>query len=193
MFKLALLLSLALLAEPAGWTATASPSVSTMPSQDADGRAALPLGNIADVASIAPSMVALAKETMQIYHDQDQRQYLDNLFRFQLIVGDGAAAIKSVQALRALDVPATSASQARDLQYEILPSAGRVYRDPVISASPDLGARSDRSASHDSAVTRSSSRAFSETLQGVRRSDGSIAGARYRDALIGQSAKIFEQ
>jgi putative CocE/NonD family hydrolase len=73
-----------------------------------------------DEFALSKYMSNLAKQVASVYHDDDRRTYLDNLFRAQIVAGQYTAAAKSLQDLRAFRT-AESSPQARatNVQYEI--------------------------------------------------------------------------
>lgn len=84
----------------------------------------VPIGPIENPAVLAESIPTLARNVIAAYREPDRRLDLDNLFRLQLAADDNDAAIKTIDAVRALDVGDTSlAATARHLQYSILAQA----------------------------------------------------------------------
>jgi uncharacterized protein len=63
----------------------------------------VPVGPIDNPTVLAQSIPALARNVVAVYRESDRRLYLDNLFRLQLAAGDNEAAVKTIDALRALD------------------------------------------------------------------------------------------
>lgn len=91
---------------------------------NAAGQEQLPVGSIESPVELAESILALARQVVTVYQESDRRLYLDNLFRLQLAVGDNAAAIKTIDALRTLDKGDDSlVAKARHVQYSILSQA----------------------------------------------------------------------
>jgi putative CocE/NonD family hydrolase len=88
-----------------------------------------------DPAALARSMPGLAEAAIAIYRDDDQARYLDNLFRLQIVAGDYAEAVRSLEALRALRSVSESPQQrANDLQY-------LVYARAMLAEDFDAGFR----------------------------------------------------
>ncbi len=80
-------------------------------------------GQLADSAALARSMPALARSVLAVYTNSNQRDSLDDVFRFQLVAGEYAAAERSLAALHAMrtsEGAATSAqNRATNVQYSI--------------------------------------------------------------------------
>jgi predicted acyl esterase len=78
-----------------------------------------------DETALAAGMPGLAERTIATYASEDRDQYLDNLFRLQLVAGRYADVLKSLHALRELrpaDVPAAAAN----VRWEIYADAKRI-------------------------------------------------------------------
>jgi len=70
------------------------------------------------------SMAALADAVIAAYHDDNRAQYLDTLFRLQMVAGHDAAAAQTLADLRRLRAADPSPGvAAKDVQYEILLTA----------------------------------------------------------------------
>ena len=71
---------------------------------------------------IDKAMPVLAREAMAAYREDDRQRYLGNLFRLQMVAGQYAQAVESIEAIRALrnDAPAQPPLY---LQYEVYASA----------------------------------------------------------------------
>ncbi len=78
----------------------------------------VPVAGGLDNAGIDGSMPALAREVMAVYRDDDRQRYLGNLFRLQMVAGQYAQAVESIDAIRALrnDAPGQPPLY---LQYEV--------------------------------------------------------------------------
>ena len=61
-----------------------------------------PSGATEDPAALSKSMPGLAREVIAVYREDDRRQYLDNLFRLQMVAGQYAEANESLASLRPL-------------------------------------------------------------------------------------------
>ncbi len=86
---------------------------------------ALTSADLADSAALATSARRLAGEVLASYREPDRRQYLDNAFRLQMLLGRFADASASLAELRGLRQAGTPSDRARYVQYEILADAMR--------------------------------------------------------------------
>lgn len=102
---------------------------------------------------IERAMQALARESMAVYRDEDRARYLGTLFRLQLVAGQEAQALESIEAIRALRKdPPTQAPLY--LQYEVYAQAKDLQKRrgiPFAEAwgetfARDFGALDDRTA-----------------------------------------------
>lgn len=77
-----------------------------------------------DPAELAKAMPALARAVIAAYRDEDRGEYLNNLFRLQIVAGDYAGAKASIEHLRALLKESEPASASIVYaQYEIFSDA----------------------------------------------------------------------
>ena len=75
---------------------------------------------VEDPATLSKSMRGLAQAALGAYRDEDRATYLDNLFRLQLVTGQYANAVKSINELRALRANSASPQTgANNVQYEV--------------------------------------------------------------------------
>jgi len=73
-----------------------------------------------DQSALAKQMPELARSVSSIYHDDDRRKYLDNLFRLQMVAGEYNQAINSIRELRALQAnSAGPEARALNVQHEM--------------------------------------------------------------------------
>ena len=102
---------------------------------------------------IERAMPALAREAMAVYRDEDRARYLGTLFRLQLVAGQHAQALESIEAIRALrrDPPSQPPLY---LQYGMYARAKDAQTTPGVpfaqawreAFADDFGALDDRTA-----------------------------------------------
>jgi putative CocE/NonD family hydrolase len=79
---------------------------------------------VEDSATLSKAMPELSRAVIAVYRDEDQRKYLDNLFRLQIVAGQYADAIKTMASLRALRASSVSPQDgATNVQYEVFARA----------------------------------------------------------------------
>jgi len=79
---------------------------------------------VGDAAALSRAMPVLAEQVAATYKDDDRGQYLDNLFRLQIVAGRHAQALETLAALRALRADGSSPQAgANNVQYEIFARA----------------------------------------------------------------------
>lgn len=89
---------------------------------------------LANGTELASAMSALAKQVLAAYKESDRDQYLDNLFRLQIVAGEYAEAQKTIAALRELRRPANARRAAWvNVQYETYARAKQKQADENIS------------------------------------------------------------
>src|SRR3984885_5127500 len=76
-----------------------------------------------DPATLAKPMSALAKQLIAAYKNDDLADYLDNLFRLQMVAGDYAQSLQSLSELRMLRWPDPARAAWVNVQYEIFAAA----------------------------------------------------------------------
>ena len=77
-----------------------------------------------DSAALSKAMPALAKQVIEVYKDADRGQYLDNLFRLQIVAGQYGDGLGTLASLRELRRPSDPARYAWvNVQYEIFARA----------------------------------------------------------------------
>jgi putative CocE/NonD family hydrolase len=73
-----------------------------------------------DQTALAKQMPELARAVSSVYHDDDRRKYLDNLFRLQMVAGEYHEAMGSIRELRALQANSDGPeARALDVQHEM--------------------------------------------------------------------------
>ena len=80
-----------------------------------------------DEASLSVAMPDLAKRVMADYQEADRDQYLNTLFRLQIVAGEWDNALTSIRALRDLRRPRDATVDTLFVQYEILLIARRKH------------------------------------------------------------------
>src|SRR4030081_2105618 len=55
---------------------------------------------LSDTNRLVKEMAVLAKQTIGIYKEEDERKYLANLFRLQMLTGEYSLAIATIDSLR---------------------------------------------------------------------------------------------
>ncbi len=79
---------------------------------------------VEDSAALSKAMPRLAEQVIAVYREEDRGQYLDNLFRLQLVAGRYARASETLTSLRALQAGSVSPrARANNVQYEIFARA----------------------------------------------------------------------
>ncbi len=79
---------------------------------------------VEDPAALAKAMPELARKVIAVYQEADHRQFLDNLFRLQIIAGQYKEANESLTALRALGESGGSPQPgATNVLYEVFATA----------------------------------------------------------------------
>ncbi len=82
-----------------------------------------PAAAVTDQAVLSKTMPALATQVIAAYKNDDRGNYLDNLFRLQMVAGEYAPAVQSISELRALRWPDPARAGWVNVQYEIFASA----------------------------------------------------------------------
>jgi putative CocE/NonD family hydrolase len=83
-----------------------------------------PSATVEDSATLSRFMPELSRKVLAIYREDDQRKYLDNLFRLQIVAGQYADASKTIASLRALRANSLSPQAgATNVQYDVFARA----------------------------------------------------------------------
>ncbi|HEY3645628.1 MAG TPA: hypothetical protein VGM16_09850, partial [Gammaproteobacteria bacterium] len=91
---------------------------------DAPPQFDLPAAAVTDPAALDAAMPKLATQVLAVYKEADQDEYLDNLFRLQIVAGQYAEALKTLSVLRQRrEAEGTLLSKAIDVQFEIYSAA----------------------------------------------------------------------
>ena len=145
--------------------------------------------DLADPAAMARSMPRLARQIMSAYHDADQRDSLDAVFRLQMVAGQYGRAARSVRALRMLRTAGGSAVTAQDratnMQYEIYITAKQIEAASGISfVAAFQHAFRETLRGLDDRTAAMVMREFSAGLPGIQASlQRAIAGQRGKSAI----------
>ena len=85
----------------------------------------VPEGSLSDLSTRAVFMRHLATEVIVGYEDKDRSNFLDTLFRLQIVAGQYSEATKSIEDLRHIHMEGENSAQsgATDFQYEVYSAA----------------------------------------------------------------------